>query len=311
MTLLLTLVTHAYTIQASDRRLTYPDGSAAEELANKATLLCQFASFAYTGLARASRTETTDELIMRSLSPQNLNMTALVENLRKELSKAMRQVPIRGTAAERRVLRRTSVIGGGFLGLREPSEFGRQPVDDDLHPFLVAVSNAQGLDGNWKFEADQDFSVELAFLGLGDAFRLHEAGQKLESCERIELERDIRQCLRRRLRPEAAARLLARAIRKVSRRNSLVGPNVMCTLIHRSLVGRTRTGFSSGMVPLLSELQRESEYFKSNGSQLSSWIYSPDESNRLIHYGPNAVCRGAMMKGLMLEPAGATSMPQP
>lgn len=68
LTLLLTCVTQRFTVQASDRRLTKLDGTLAEERANRATLLAYYGSFAYTGLAVSSRTETTDEMLLRALA---------------------------------------------------------------------------------------------------------------------------------------------------------------------------------------------------------------------------------------------------
>ena len=59
------------------------------------------------------------------------------------------------------------------------------------------------------------------------------AGQPVPEEIRVPLERLIGECLRRDLMPEAVARLLARANREVSATNSAVGPNVMCTFVHR------------------------------------------------------------------------------
>jgi hypothetical protein len=103
VTLLLTCITHRFVVQASDRRLTLPNGSIHEELANKATLLGNHATFAYTGLAKCSVNESTDALMLRILSQPGIPIlkqlsnlgpifgpTELVEKYKRDLNKRRR-----------------------------------------------------------------------------------------------------------------------------------------------------------------------------------------------------------------------------
>src|SRR6266571_1090657 len=156
MTLLLTCVTPQFAVQASDRRLTHLDGSVTEEIANKATMLCRFASFAYTGLARCSVTEPTDELLLRCLAAPNVPINGLLDGLAKQAARAIRGLPLRVAPEQRRAVRCTSFVGAGFLGIRNPERFGRPPSSDELHPFLAVVSNAQDLTEQWRAAADQE-----------------------------------------------------------------------------------------------------------------------------------------------------------
>lgn len=68
MTLILSLLTHAFTVQVSDRRLTRLDGSLFEDNENKAQFFCGQSAFAYTGLARLG-TVNTDEWLLETLGP--------------------------------------------------------------------------------------------------------------------------------------------------------------------------------------------------------------------------------------------------
>ena len=313
MTLLLTCVTPRFVVQASDRRLTYTNGTVREDIANKATMLCNFATFAYTGLAQSSIAERTDELMLRALAEPNTPINILLGHLAREATRGIRNLPLPGTTQQRRVFRRTSFVGAGFLGLRTPQLPGKPPSAGDLHPFLAVVSNAQDLREEWRPVADQQFSVHLAMLHEDQALLLHAAGQPLPQTQRVLLERDLRRCLDRVSHPESVARLLARAVRTVSTGNNLVGPNVMCTMIRRdrALDNRIVVG---GLVPLLPEVQAEANYFKrgvGGPSGPANWIYSPADASALVHYGPNYACNSLRIAGMIFGPDGSFTPPLP
>jgi hypothetical protein len=301
MTLLLTCVTPRFVVQASDRRLTYPDGSVAEEIANKATMLCQFATFGYTGLARCSITEPTDELLLRCLAVPNVAISGLLDELARQAAPAIRGLPLRVAPEQRRAVRRTSFVGAGFLGMRHPERFGRPPSLDELHPFLVVVSNAQDLTEQWREAADQEFTVHLGFLGEDQPFLLHAAGQPFTGSARAALKRHLRRCLARVEHPEPVARLLARAVREVADSNERVGHNVMCTMVRRDQVGTPTGSFAGGVMPLRPEVQHEAGMFQRlRGGEPTQWIFSPADWRDAIHYGPNYTCNGIQLKGMLM-----------
>ena len=304
MTLLLTCVTQRFAVQASDRRLTDITGSVVEELANKATLLCNYASFAYTGLAQSSSTEKTDELLMRSLAKAGTPVDVLMESLRSEASRAIRQLPLRTLTADQRLtVRRTSFVGCGFVGIRHHEALGTAPTLDGLHPFLAVISNAQDLTEAWRATADREFTAQIEFFDSAVDFKLHAAGQSLTTAERIHLVRAIRQCLIRIKHPEPIARLLARAIRSVASRNAAVGANVMCTLVVRERP-RLELQFSGGPIPLVDSLRAEASFFRRmQGAPPTSYIFSPADPADQVHYGPNIACEGTTMKGLLTGPS--------
>lgn len=291
-------------MQASDRRLTDLSGQPVEELANKATLLCNFASFAYTGLAWSSRLERTHELLMRSLAAPGRQIPALIDNLRSEATQAIRQLPLPGlTSRQRLEVRRTSFVGCGYVGMRKPERFGRQPTQDELHPFLAVISNAQDLSESWRPTADQEFREYIEFLSPTAQFKMHAAGQKLLHDERVDLERSIARCLPRVDHPEPLARLLARAVRRVSERNSAVGPDVMCLLVRRANAATWDGTLVGGPVPLVKYLQNEASYFqRMREGAPSKWIFSPADPANLLHYEPNFACDGDEMTGGLMGP---------
>jgi hypothetical protein len=312
LTLLLTCVTQRFTVQASDRRLTRLDGTLAEERANKATILAYYGSFAYTGLAASSRTEGTDEMLMRALAKEHKNADEAMRNLASEASRTIGRLRLQGLRPQKeRVARRTSFVGCGFVGLRDPASAGRSQVTDNLHPFLTVVSNAQSLSRGWRPEASPQFGVHGAFLSEEQPFLLHEAGQPVPTALRTQTMRMIAACLRRGVHAEAVARLLARAIREVARTNRAVGPNVMCTFVHREQVkASTKQVISGGPIPIVPEVMAEFSYFKRlRDASPPRFIYSPGDPGELVHYGPNYAESGLQMKGLIFGPSNLVPVP--
>lgn len=229
-----------------------------------------------------------------------------MKNLAAEATRTIGTVRLKGLRQYGdRIARRTSFVGCGFTGLHNPAAVGRSRVVDDLHPFLAVVSNAQTLAKGWRPQADPQFGVHAAFLPEDEPFLLHDAGQSVPTVIRNDLIRMIRVCLWRGVHAEAVARLLARAIREVSRTNSRVGPNVICTFVHREEVKAVSTfSLNSGPVPLIKEVMAESSYFmRLRDSKLPRYIYSPGEPDALVHYGPNFASSDVQMKGLMFGPS--------
>jgi hypothetical protein len=302
LTLLLTCVTHDFVVQASDRRLTFLDGRIAEEVANKATLFGNAANFAFTGLARCSHRETSDELLMRCLSAPNLPLVGLLEGLAKSAARDIRNLPLRVRPRDRRAVRRTSFVGAGYVGVKDPGRYNLPNISDDLHAFLCVVSNAQDLSEAWREESDQEFSVHLGWLPSERGHMLHVAGQSLLPHERVGLERGLRKALGRVAHPEPIARLLTRAVRQVSARNVTVGPNVMCTMTRRANVrDQGNIDIGGGLVPITHEYQSEASYFqraRGGPSAPARWIYSPADPSAENHYGPNYASSVFMMKGM-------------
>jgi hypothetical protein len=289
VTLLLTCITHRFVVQASDRLLTFPNGSVADEKANKATVLGNHATFAYTGLARCSVTETTDALLARCLGRHEESLDRLFGYLAKEARQSIRSLDLPGVSpSNRRVVRRTSFVGGGYFAEKK-IRIKKLPSLDELKPFLAVISNAQGITEEWRPLADQDFSSVTEILQPNVLFMLHAAGQPFDGPDRLRLERSIRRSLNRITHPEPIARLLTRAIREVADRNEYVGPNVMCTMVRRRRAITPPGTFQSGAIPA-TRGRPEADYFRwlaDPDSPPGQWIYCPQDREEFIYNTPN------------------------
>lgn len=296
MTLVLSYACQDFTVQVSDRRLTSLKGEVLEEMANKAVLIKPFMSFSYTGLSRmgVNRGEPTDELLMEALAERLfIGVEAAVHNLAAIATKQCRETALRGLRAEQKAeARRTSFVGAGFTRIRHGAPY---------RPTLCVVSNAQDLDEAWRPQADRDFAVHVAFMPAPSAGHLHVAGQPMRKAERIQLERLLRRARIKSAGPESVARLLSRAVREVSLRNSAVGPNAMCLIVRRPVIGDTAELLAGGMMPLYPEFQDEMSFFRrpSDGEHPGpDFIYSPGSPDDLEYFGPNVFSAGALFRGL-------------
>ncbi len=140
MTLLLTCLTDRFVIQASDRLLTHTDGSVAEEKANKATIVGNQAIFAYTGLSLCSVTEGTDALLARCFARYD-KFDRQLAYLAKEAAQSIRSLPLPGVLpAKRRIVRRTSFVGGGYLAIKK-FRVNKMPSLDELLASSLRVWN--------------------------------------------------------------------------------------------------------------------------------------------------------------------------
>ena len=303
MTLLLTCVTPSFVVQASDRRLTLLDGSVHEQIANKATLLCKHAAFAYTGLAQMGILEKTHELLLRSLAKEDISgFGALLEELRRNATQAVRNLPLRVPASMRTQVRRTSFVGAGFLQVEEPAVAGLAPSQDSLYPFIAVVSNAQNIAEEWADQASRDFVTSFKFMASTALFGLHVSGQTISDAERTGLRRNISECLRRGLSPNSVARHLTRAVRDVAARNSTVGANVMCTIVLRSEALSDLGNISGPAIPLVPELFNEAVFFRQLPDSQPMWLFCPASYSDRVHYIPNFACNGLQMTGGVFAP---------
>ena len=266
-------------------------------------MLGNHATFAYTGLSRCSVAERTDALLARCLAQYEKSFDRQLAHLAKEAGRSIRNLPLpRVPHSERRVVRRTSFVGGGYLGIKK-LRLNKIPSVNELHPFLAVVSNAQGITEEWRPQADQDFSATIKFLEGDELFLLHAAGQPFEGPERLRLERSIRRSLARITHPESIARLLTRAIRVVAARNVRVGPNVMCTMVRRSQALTAPGNFQSGAIPATPG-RPEADYFRwlpDSKDPPGQWIYCPADREEFIYNTPNYAHPGAAY-GLRFEP---------
>lgn len=295
MTLLLTLLTPEYIVQASDRRLTMPDGTLAEEASNKAVLIERFGCMAYTGLAYCDGRNPTELLMMEAVAASIGSSQPVGPRLRADATRAVKIVRRNLPFA---VSRTTFVIAG----------FQSFEASASMRPRLIVVSNAQTAeDESWAPEAAREFKESGRDLHVDEPLLLHAAGQPVPNYVRAPLRRQLASCLRRSKHPELAARLMSRAIRDVARSNTAVGPNVMSVMIRRESVGALGQpqpdgtfALPTGSFPVNGYELEEANYFKVPFGQMppSEFVYSPHDGRVGMHFGPAIVTELMQIRGI-------------
>ncbi|MDQ4143866.1 MAG: hypothetical protein M3198_09030 [Actinomycetota bacterium] len=286
------------------------DGRVREHPENKTLFYNGFATFAYTGLAKIGATPTDEWLMDRLVSTSNLGVA--LPALADAATRALRNYDFRGaTPANRRVWRRLGIVSAGFVGLKEPEKHGRHAVADHAHPFLSVVSNFYDPLETWKRESEVRFTHTFQFLPENDDMILLAAGKPLSQPDVTELKRSLRRSLAHSNSAWPAARLLARHVRAVWRRDRKgpVGPNVMCMLLPRPR-NPNQFSFSGSPFPLqdtrLTELQvfsRHSAAWPGEPDIEKHFIYWPYDSTAFRYYFPNIVTSdGRCLKGGRVGP---------
>ncbi|WP_280335681.1 hypothetical protein [Nocardia wallacei] len=95
MTLIQTLVAPEHILQVSDRRLTYPDGSIADNSYNKAVSWCNELVIAFTGIAYIDpgQRKPVSEWIAETLSGVSGDGEEAIEKLRSSAERAVKRLP--------------------------------------------------------------------------------------------------------------------------------------------------------------------------------------------------------------------------
>lgn len=274
MTLILSLATPDYIVQASDRRLTVGSGPRIGELvdddSNKVTLFCNRMSFAYTGLA-AIDGKRTDIWMVDILSKVIRNSTT---DAWKEL---IREANSSFSNMQDKRIKRQAFVGIGWV---------RGTPIEPLQPIICTVSNALNNDLDWLPEATDQFRMQSRLLRAGRPYLFVATGQRLPHNIRRDLERNFKKIAGRRIGPLAIGRLLAEAIWDIASQNNAVGSNLMLVNLPKIAVENSR-GFISAQMP--------------DENSISFAYISPDNPAG-VFYGPNVVCGGEAIVGFEFGP---------
>lgn len=314
MTLVLCCTTPRYLLQASDRRLTYPNGTIAEDARNKAVFATGRAVWSYTGIARIGRPLTpTDEWLLDVLASADSDLDAS-ERIAEGAAKAVREVhgPVGYGPQQRKVLRRLAFVSS-FYGDQRVRENGTLEPCSPV-PIVRIVSNFASADASgkleWLAESLQDFSTWTAGpLGEGQTPRVLEFGQQLSSGARAELHRGLRRCDQHETGVEPYARLVARAIQRChDDGNALVGRNAMVAWMRVDASPHIQDGalYDAPLVPLLADLS-EQDFFqrpKNEPSTGRGYFYLPGDAGSREHFAPSWVGDGVAVKGMRMAHQG-------
>lgn len=260
--MIVAIATSEFVILAADRRLTFKDGSLADDSANKLVQFADIAAFGYTGIAGMSGVRTDDWL---------------AEQLAKEAPNGLMAM-----------LRHTRLHAASYVGSANPRVplaflaglWARPEGEDAVRPILLCISN---IHEDW----DHLHEPGHAFVGLHRV--LPASGEPLVVTVGAPLDdrtiAAVRRLVRRRVArveepnaPILAGELEAIAvdsIRQAARRNARVGSGVLTACLPRPI------GDGSTLFVIASAPTATSPTFR---------YYSPGDDPTV--YGPTVVTRG-------------------
>jgi SEC-C motif len=214
VTLLLSLITPHYAMQASDRRVTYlRDGKIAgrDDERNKAIFVAERFTFAITGAADidGDTVEFVAAQMARNLSEGASPLEALLAVGRM----CGQHLAQSGNAENDRL----ALVGVGWTDTPPAPR----------SPLMVWTSNSMSADGAWQPRDADAFEVGDRNLAGHDPLALLVSGTGLLPAALEQLKLDLFGAVTAGDDPTPVAEILLRAIRKASQTNPLIGPGVM------------------------------------------------------------------------------------
>jgi hypothetical protein len=326
LTLILSCLTRDYVVQVSDRRVVAIDGSWQEDHANKAIFFCGHSCFSYTGIAQLEGLPTDEWLTLKLGTAKALgDGLPLLERTARDAVRAI-QFPSSVPPSKRPAIRRLAFVNVAFVLLGAPSadrtryqllraDSVSEASAQNLQPLLTVVSNFFRPPDQWLPKAEREFTVFHRRLDENEDFAVFPSGQRIPDEDYKRLVRDVGRSIEQSETGYPAARILARQVQAVSRNNYRVGSNVLCSLIPKTAVLSHLGQYpESGMIPLRPEYATESSLFTypKNYPPKKVYIYFPGSVKSAAeqsYYGPNYVCSGSMIKGVLMEPTGPAQAP--
>jgi len=274
MTLLISCMTPDFVIQASDRRLTFTDGTVADDEANKATVFCGHWMIAYTGLAEVGppapprNRPRTDVWLAQLLSDPGLSAKEGFDRIARAAEQEIRSIPLAGEQKSH------AFVGVGWIARRRE---GRE----EPWPAMVVVSNYLDAKGHVTAPPADRFAVDAIQLNPKRRYYWSWAGQQLSGDEAVALNRLIKKAVGRE-RPLGVALLLAGQIRAIAARNPAVGESLMI-----GVFPRTDVPAQAVSMPLTGPPERDR----------LSFVNLPKQSDSPVRYAPNVACGGMVIVG--------------
>lgn len=266
MTLIGTLVSDSVLVQVSDRRISllHRDGSTElrDDITNKAVLYENRSTLAFTGLAQLEN-ETTDIWIARRLASAS-NLNDGLEVITNDLTTLFQRTSYRG--------HRHSIVIAGW----------KRNGPDEPTGFLGLVSNHFRLEGDWLASPEPRFNwfIEMTRPNLPTLVFVPNLVSKSMGKS---LYRQLLKVKSRGLNVVNAVTLLADAIRSIADHQSIVGRELMVSILPRSAVPR---GLSTDMPIFSGAITPDAPTF-----------YSLSASGDQIAYGPTIITNGVIMSG--------------
>jgi hypothetical protein len=299
VTLILSLMTPDFVLQASDRMVTYLEtGEAKESNRNKMVVLSNRMIFGFSGLAELEG-KNTDEWIAKVLMDTSARSTSDGVNL---LASRATEV-IRKLSHYHPKHRRLAIVGTGYV---------KRDEDDRFYPILCRISNFHDSGIDSLPEAVDSLSVRFKIYKPPQPnWGWMELGAKLNSHEQEWLSKRLKRCSYKGTGPTPAVRLFIETIRHIAKRNGRVGRNVLIGMIPR-LAAEQKTlvllnpHSRAGMVIGDATDKTRESFHKSLQAAMNTpmnFLYVPAGSSMAEQYGPILVDSS---KGMV---SGFTSLP--
>jgi hypothetical protein len=259
-------------VQVSDRRLTYPDGTLADDESNKAVLWVPGMVFAYSGLARAPGQDLpTAEWLAESLKGKSIP-DDVVHGLETDATLAF------GRQCHQ------LFVGVGW---------GARDEEAEPCPAISVISNAYDEDGEWLEKANDRFRVEKQLLEPGYAgFAAHPP--ILTEDEVARLDAQVRFLVEQGSDPEEVTNTLIETVRCVADRSDLVGRSLLITCLPKAALDG----------PFEFAAARPSR-------ERRSFLYIAADGETKRQYSPILVLDNVIMTGELFEGATMLSIEPP
>ena len=286
MTLILSCATRDFVIQVSDRKLTrlLPNGTVEDvDLeSNKAVVVCNTTVFGYTGLAELEG-ENTGTWVANVIS--EAKCVGALDSCQAIASKAAAALTAISCSNE---AKRQAFVAVGWQTDRRWTA---------TTPLVAFASNALGARGGWLPIAEREFTVRVHVLRRPRRFVFHDAGCRLSSALRADIEKTLRVAIKRKAGAGAVATLLASAIRSVAKTDPQVGRNLMVVCIPKAAVRQDPNEKFSVDLILQRAHQAGDLSLLSRQPRLStmSFLTAPEGGTDTKDFSPHFVCGGIRM----------------
>jgi hypothetical protein len=287
VTLILSVLTREFAMQASDRRLTDRTGHLVDNHANKAIVWGGAVTFAFTGLAGIG-SERTDIWMAKAMRHAN-GLPGALDNVCKQAQKhpRIRQKPL-------------AIVGAGVMHDPHTKHEGR----DRIMPTICWAGNCLDDRGN-PAPVNGNWTAGGRWIEVDEPFLLHVAGQQLEAEELSQLLAALNTASSAGEGPALVAALLRDTIRAVSvdrstperhRRARTVGKGVLITCLPYTTIGPIPIGGQLQPALFIPEDPNDlggfevgqSRYMLASEPRLDAqtFMYVPPDTNRGIWRGP-------------------------
>jgi len=263
MTLIATCTTHEYIVQVSDRRLTWPNGSVADDTANKAVAFLYDTVFAYTGIAQMGD-EKTDQWLAGILKA-NFSLEDAIQTIKEKATERVKSLPYAN--------KRLAIIGACWASEKE--------IGPHM-PIIVLISNFHDNKGVILNTTQKTFSRVNITLKPSKPFGYYFTGQLLPSQDLKKLGRNIKRAIEKspfkskKVDALTMRKFTVEAVREVARKNYHVGKNIMLTIIPNRQIPE-------------------------HSNKPTSFYYFPEDKTDPVSYSPILVSRKAIFSHIKLR----------